>query len=54
MHTFYSPTEISIQTFGNEGGLGPNIGGKQWIEERLKRERIRDFTMKLNGLKKKL
>lgn len=25
-------TEVS-PTFGKEGGLGPNIGGKKWIEE---------------------
>jgi hypothetical protein len=49
--TEYSPTEVN-HTFGNEGGLGPNIGNKKWLEEKIKRERIKDFALKLNTIKK--
>jgi hypothetical protein len=34
------------------GGLGPNIGGKQWQEEKAKRDRIKDFTSRMSTFKK--
>ena len=48
----YSNTEAKSSTFSKEGGLGPNIGGKKWYQEKLKRERMKDFTLRLNSIKK--
>lgn len=38
--------------YAKSGGLGPNIGSKQWQEEKAKRDRIRDFSLRLNSIKK--
>lgn len=38
--------------FSKAGGLGPNIGGAQWQEEKMKRERMRDFSLRLGAMKK--
>ena len=34
------------------GGLGPNIGGKEWIEQKMKRDRIKEFSNKISHIKK--
>ena len=47
----YNSKNEAILTL-KSGGLGPNIGGKQWQEERAKRERIKEFTSKMSTFKK--
>lgn len=51
IHKDYTKTEVDIPLPLKAGGLGPNIGGKEWIEEKLKRSRIKDFSAKLDHFK---
>uniref|UniRef100_A0A7S3NST7 Uncharacterized protein n=1 Tax=Euplotes crassus TaxID=5936 RepID=A0A7S3NST7_EUPCR len=44
-----TPTE---NAYVKSGGLGPNIGGKQWTEEKMKRERMKDFSYRISNMKK--
>lgn len=48
----YSNENTEENFYAKSGGLGPNIGGKKWQEEKLKRERIKDFTNRLGSIKK--
>lgn len=48
----YSRKSSEENLFSKIGGLGPNIGGEDWIKEKQKRERIRDFTQRLENMKK--
>jgi len=41
----------SDQVYSKLGGLGPNIGGERWQREYDKRQRIKEFSYKLNPTK---
>mmetsp|Transcript_18221 Transcript_18221/g.16111 ORF Transcript_18221/g.16111 Transcript_18221/m.16111 type:complete len:84 (+) Transcript_18221:622-873(+) len=43
-YTKSSPLTMKLD---KRGGLGPEIGGKRWQEERQKRERMRDFSERI-------
>lgn len=48
----YTKTKKEENLYAKSGGLGPEIGGEKWIEEKMKRERIKDFANKLTTMKK--
>ena len=47
----YTQSAVSDPLPLKAGGLGPNIGSKEWMEEKLKRSRIRNFSLKLDQYK---
>jgi len=49
-YTKSSPTGMVSHT--RSGGLGPEIGGKKWQQEKAKRDRMRDFSERINRMKK--
>ena len=48
----YKNNAPSDNAYVKSGGLGPNIGGNQWKEEKMKRERMKDFSERINTMKK--
>ena len=48
----YTKNVTEENQYAKLGGLGPEIGSEKWRQEKIKRERIKDFSNRLNNLKK--
>lgn len=48
----YTKQATEGNLYAKSGGLGPNIGDEKWMKEKLKRERMRDFSQRLETMKK--
>ena len=48
----YTKKAVEENLYLKPGGLGPNIGGKEWLEQKMKRDRIKEFSYKISLFKK--
>lgn len=48
----YTKNTPKENAYAKSGGLGPNIGDKRWQQEKLKRERMKDFSNRIHNMKK--
>lgn len=48
----YTKKAVEENLYLKSGGLGPNIGGKEWLQQKMKRDRIKEFSHKLSIFKK--